>query len=168
MEQNFNSVENQKIKGDFIAREVKTCFSYEMDDVLKINNTVHGDHNLPTWEDIENFYVYSCPECEVGQADESDFVPEIEPGKYKFVCPDCGHAFDEEPESEPQEIFEWWIVTEYLCKKLKAKGEPVMEWGNNYYWWRCCTGQAILLDCVISEICAEMEILDGQQYAWNK
>ena len=91
----FNSVENQEIKGRFVEREVKACFS-----------------------------------------------------------------------SEPQEIFEWWIVTGFFYGKLKAKGHPVLEWGNNYYWGRCTTGQAIMMDGVISEICAEMEILDGQKYSW--
>lgn len=69
---------------------------------------------------------------------------------------------------KPQEILEWWIVSNYLYRKLKEKGEPVLEWGNNYYWGRGCSGMAILLDGVISSICSEMEILDGQKYSWAK
>jgi len=58
---------------------------------------------------------------------------------------------------------EWWIVTDYLHRKLSEKGQPVLEWGNNCYWGRCGSGQAILLDYVISEICYDMEILEGQK-----
>ena len=81
-----------------------------------------------------------------------EFIPEIEP---------------EEIENEPQEVFEWWIVTEYLYRKLKEKGCVVLEWGNNHYWGRCTTGQAILLDGIVTDICREMEILEGQKNEWK-
>lgn len=162
-----NSVVNQEIKGKFVAREVKACFSYEMDAILKAEQRI-GD-GLPTYEDIENLYEYKCPECGEGYADldsiENPHGEDSDEDK-KYFCRWCKEYFDHEPESEPQEIFEWWIVTEFLYDKLKAKGHPVLEWGNNYYWGRCTTGQAIMLDGVISEICSEMEILEGQKYSW--
>ncbi len=147
----YNSTINQEIKGKFIQREVLTCFSYEMDAIL---NTEAGD--LPSWDDIENAYSFPecCPHCGEGLPLEEDMESD--------KCPDCEQYI----ETEPQEIFEWWIVTEYLYNKLKTLGEPVLEWGNNCYWGRCTTGQAILLDRVISEICDDMEILEGQKYQW--
>lgn len=69
-----------------------------------------------------------------------------------------------ELESEPQEVFEWWIVSGYLCEKLEDYGYPVISSENIY--GRTCTGQAILLDEVISRICADMEILEGQRFSW--
>ena len=151
-----NSSENQDIKGQFVAREVKACFSYEMESVLRASANGNNDkeYPLPTYDDIENLYEYRCPECGEGYATEEE-------------AKDCCKS-DKEPESEPQEIFEWWIVNEFLYKKLQARNHPVLEWGNNYYWGRCTTGQAILLDGVISNICKEMEILDGQKYSWAK
>lgn len=83
------------------------------------------------------------------------------------LCGNFSIEIDEDISKE-NEIFEWYIVTEYLYNKLREKDEPVMEWGNNYYWGRCTSGQAVMLDGVISEICSEMEILDGQTNAWNK
>ena len=71
-------------------------------------------------------------------------------------------------QERPQEVFEWWRVTSYLYEKLGNKGEVVLEGPNGYYWGRCCTGQAILLDGVISQICADNEILEGQEYDWSK
>jgi len=62
--------------------------------------------------------------------------------------------------------FDWEV--DNIINQLKEKGHPVLEWGNNYYWGRCTTGQAILLDYVISKICEEMEILQGQKYDWSK
>ena len=154
MEKNygFNSNKNQEIKGKFVDREVKACFSYEMDAILKVSDTVKSD--LPSYEDIENLFEYVCPECGSGYAEESEAVN----------C--CGS--ETKPENEAQEVFEWWIISEFLYRKLKARNHPVLEFGNNYYWGRCTTGQAILLDDVISDICSEMEILQGQKYDWSK
>lgn len=143
----YNSSVNQRIKGKFIQREVLTCFSYEMDELLK--------KEIVAYDDIDNLYTDKdvwCENCGL----EVDLNEDNQ-------CPDCG----KELETLPQEIFEWWIITDWLSKKLRDKGEPILEWGNNCYWGRCCTGQAILLDSVISDITSEMEILEGQKYEWK-
>ena len=136
----YNSNVNQRIKGKFIQREVLTCFSYEIDELLK--------KEVLSYDDIDNLY--------------------LDPEKY---YKDYGYETAEEYEESGenyQEPYEWWIVTEWLWKKLRDKNEPVLEWGNNYYWGRTCTGQAILLDNVISEITSEMKILEGQRNDWSK
>ena len=163
-----NSNTNQEIKGKFVAREVLACFSYEMEAVLRASGQGNQDKDypLPTYEEIENLYNYICPECGAGQPSLENFN-DADASK-PFTCPECKKQLDAEPESEPQEIFEWWIVSKWLAQKLSAKGEPVLEWGNNWYWGRTCSGQAILLDGVISEICEEMEILEGQRKDWGK
>lgn len=160
---NANSIKNQEIKGQFVAREVKTCFSYEMDAILKAEAK-----DLPTWEDVENLYGYRCPDCgEVVRESVTDDTRAN--GGHIFNCTSCEYTAPDTElcDEEPQEIFEWWIVTEWLYEKLKAKGEPVLEWGCNYYWGRTCTGQAILLDGVITDICADLEILEGQKNEWK-
>lgn len=165
-----NSNTNQDIKGQFVERHIITCFSYEMDAILAQEES-RRDNKLPTWEDIENFYEYKCPECGAGRQDMEDFQEvksaDLAAG-HNFKCPDCGFLFVNEPDSEGQEIFEWWIVSSFLYGKLKEKGHPVLEFGNNCYWGRCTTGQAILLDGIITEICEEMGILDGQKFSWAK
>lgn len=71
-------------------------------------------------------------------------------------------------EMETAEIFEWWIVSGYLYSKLKEQGEPVLTDGYMHFWGRTTTGQSISMDYCISRICADMEILDGQEYSWAK
>jgi len=165
----FNSVDNQGIKSDFVNKHVLTCFSYEMEAVLRAEQ--YGDNKteypLPAYEDIENFYQYVCPNCGSGYQSIGDFGQETK-NKNEFHCPSCDGHFAEEPENEPQEILEWWIVDEWLYSKLKEHGEAVLEWGNNHYWGRTTSGQAIMLDGVISAICEEQEILQGQKYDWSK
>lgn len=147
MKKDYNSTTNQEIKGKLVQREVLTCFSYEMDTILKVS-AEHGNIDLPNYEDIENLYL----NCEK---------------EYKNYGYESAEAMQNDG-ADIQEIFEYWIVTEYLYNKLKAKGQPVLEFGNNCYWGRCTTGQAILLDLIISEICEDMEILEGQKYSWAK
>jgi len=54
--------------------------------------------------------------------------------------------------AEPAEIFEWWLVSDWLAERLSEKGQPTLEYSGNHWWGRCTTGQAILLDGVIQEI----------------
>jgi hypothetical protein len=171
----YNSNVNQDIKRKFVEREIKTCFSYEMETILRAGQEgqKNKDYPLPSYEDIQNLYLPQCQNC--GYQGKFEQVEADEKGNGKFnkekivyLCPECRQETDEEPETEAQEIFEWWIITEWLAKKLQDKDEPILDWGNNFYWGRTCTGQAILLDGVISDICEELEILEGQKNDWNK
>lgn len=155
VKQDFNSIENQEIKRKFVEREVYTCFSYEMEAILRASSEqsqYKKDYPLLSYDDIENFYEDKCQNC--GSDDIVD-----------GVCKDCK---SEEVENEPKEVYEWWIVSSYLAEKLKEENQAIAEWGNNFYWGRETTGQAILLDGVISRICNKMEILHGQKYDWSK
>jgi hypothetical protein len=62
----------------------------------------------------------------------------------------------QETGEDRQEIYEWWFVTEWLYKRLKDAGEPVIHSDYGYLWGRTCTGQAISLDGVIQDIYAEL------------
>ena len=155
----YDSSVNQNIKGQFVAREVKACFSYEMDAILGVSQE-HAIKDLPTFEDIENYDIPTCEECGETNNDGEHG------GGLECYCEVCKK--NTPWNYQAQEIFEWWIVTDYLYRKLRAHGEPVLEWGNNCYWGRCTTGQSISLDWVISKICEEMEILSGQKYSWKE
>ncbi len=51
-----------------------------------------------------------------------------------------------------KDIFEWWLVSAYLLRKLEKKGEPILETVYGSWWGRTCTGQAIKMDYVIEQI----------------
>lgn len=57
-----------------------------------------------------------------------------------------------EDEPQPKEIYEWWLVTEWLAKKLNSIEQVVLETDWGFYWGRTCTGQAIELDNVMQEV----------------
>ena len=155
------------------------------------------DYNAPfTWEDVENLYIYPewnqkvldknlyfsggneddrekfLEEFEQLEEENQEFFDdeEISEATHERNLEIIQNARDEfeSLETEEQEIFEWWIVTKWLYKKLKGKNEVVLTDGYLCYWGRGTTGQAIFLDSVISEICEEMEILEGQKNDWSK
>lgn len=67
-----------------------------------------------------------------------------------------------------REVFEHWIVSDFLARQLKAKGETVGDLFGMTIWGRGCTGQAIAMDSVIEGIARDMEILYGQRHDWSK
>ena len=159
----FNSSVNQEVKGKFIGREVFCCVSQMMTDLLE------KDEDMKLREDIENLSGYECPNCgdmtnEADDYKQDDIKSEND---LDYICPSCNHVLDDEPEYNDAEVFEWWAVSNFLYEKLKEKGYVVLEYGTMYVWGRCTSGQAILLDLVISEICTEMEILEGQANDWS-
>ena len=93
----------------------------------------------------------------VNQADIDDRIAELE-----SCLPDIENA-----RGEMQEICEWIHVSNSLHDSLREKGHPVWNDGNVYVWGRTTTGQAILFDDVISEICNDMEIFEGQKNEWK-
>jgi hypothetical protein len=151
---NYKSTTNQRILGDFVARDVLLLASVLVSDLM--------DKGLLSVEDIENAYYYPCPLCGEAMQDHAKDLKMLS-------CTSC-KLFDspEDVEQTPKEIYEWWFVTPYLYEKLQQKGEPVINSNYGCLWGRCATGQAILLDGVIGEIAEDMQILEGQQNDWSK
>jgi hypothetical protein len=63
-----------------------------------------------------------------------------------------GHRIDEDDELEEFEVYEHWVVSNWLADKLRAKGEIVEDYLGLTIWGRTTTGQRISLDSVIQEI----------------
>jgi hypothetical protein len=63
----------------------------------------------------------------------------------------------EDIEPHEREVYEHWIVSEWLADKLEAQGEKVdRDFAGLTVWARTTTGQAIRLDYVIERICEEV------------
>ncbi|MFW6224790.1 MAG: hypothetical protein ACOC4B_00815 [Bacteroidota bacterium] len=181
---NYNSTKNQEIKAKFVAREIYANVNSMVEYII---NKGFEDADAPfNADDIENYYVYpeySGKYVSVYTGQQEDIQNEIEELKEKIEkAMDEWNGEGDEPEiisemeqelselegleEEPQEILEWWVCSPWLIDKLKEKGEPVIEHEN--LWGRTTSGQAILLDAVISEICEDLEILEGQSSDWSK
>lgn len=169
MSRNYNSSVNQDIKGKLVGREVNVCVSGLIEYILQKS---YEDTNAPfSWDDVENYYIDNSEEIEElqEQIDELEELEELtqEQKEQLEKLNDKIEELENEQE-EPQEIYEWWSVSNWFADKLKAKGQCILSDGWNSYWGRCTSGQAILLDHVISEIAEDMEILEGMANDWSK
>jgi hypothetical protein len=133
----------------------------------------------------EIIYCVSSLVYELSQKTEGDLYDEFpdlfqgSPSFGEYTCPDCYHTWDDEPEEEncPEckakidseesdqfepteysEVFEHWIVSEWLANRLEEKGETIEK---DFYgltiWGRCTTGQSICLDYVIKQIWQDLQ-----------
>ena len=160
----FNSNKNQTIKGKFVEREVYVLANSMTEYILSKS---WEDSEAPfSWDDVTNAYEKICSEC--GGVEDFEKY-ETKSGATKFKC-SCGKRFTEEEydelDTQPAEIFQWFIVSDFLADKLIEQGQCVIK--EESIWGRTCCGQAILLDYVISKICYEMGILEGQKYDWSE
>src|SRR5471030_2412126 len=113
----MTEAERQRDIERFIGREIYTCQSSLVEEALK--------REFFYFDDIENSYrpfdgrliapkfCYSCKEAFEALDSETG---------------DCEECFDED--NQPQEIFEWWVISKWLAFKLSAKGEPILD--NDY------------------------------------
>ena len=169
---NHNSTENQRIKEKLVSREVVYCVSslvYELskkaeefgDYTDDIYDAFRGMPDFEEcardngWNQAKNGAFHS------GTGKETEFS---DAGTWEELCEEeCLNTDDYE-----SEIFEHWIVSDYLADKLEASGHRVLrDFFGMTIWCRPTTGQAILLDGVISQIAEDMEILEGQRNEWK-
>ena len=133
---NFNK---QEALRNFVEKEVFECQSMLVEEAIK--------REFFSWDDVINFY---------RRFDGKLLSPNIcSSCSQKASCLDsetgeCETCFEEK--QEPQEIYEWWLVSRWLEFNLKMRGEPILSNEYGTWWGRCCTGQAIYMDGVIEEI----------------
>lgn len=132
----------------FVDEHVITC-------ITDFANYLFGESSYADWDEWENLYVEWCPECGAKNSIIYDDG---------YICQECEQKFENAPESQPQEIYEYWIVDTFLGRLLQDKGEPIFERMFGWIWGRTTTGQAIYLDGVIYQICNELELLEGQRF----
>lgn len=120
-----------------------------------------------TLEECEVKEVWICPFCE----DEYDTEEEAKGCicHYRediFKCYNGHYVKESDASEEPNEVYEWWEVTNWFADKLAEHGETVIR-GWHCYWGRCCTGQSVSMDWIIGKIAEEMEILESQENSWE-
>lgn len=155
---NYTSVENQKVLGKLVGRNVFTCETSMVEFILRAtreNSEYYNDAPFNE-DDVENLWVDNADEIEV-------LREELETEEDYEKRQEIQEAIEEleEEECEPKEVYEWWKVSSWFMKKLQEKGEVVIPHMN--LWGRCSTGQAICLDRIIAEIGEDMEILEGMK-----
>lgn len=90
----------------------------------------------------------------------NDAMFPVTPGKPTYsTWEECCDG--EDIESYDREVYEHWIISQYLANKLDAHGEKVdRDFAGLIIWARTTTGQAVLLDRVICDIFDELHAED--------
>lgn len=137
-----------------INQEVLCNQSYLVDGLLKVEMSPDDILDGFDYDEIENLYpdpedwgIHQCHDyCGDHGIDAEGAENDIEEWR---------NAIREN--SEPAEIFEWWLVSPWLARELRALNEPILELYEGYgtiWWGRTCTGQAIALDPTFYDIYA--------------
>lgn len=134
-------------------RDVLACQSMLIDDLLKYGDE-RGLEGFSI-DNIENYYrdvdkmtrdeliTYLTDYRSAPDADESD--------------DDLREAAREFAQDNPAEIYEWWLVSDWLCTKLREHGECVLDNGYGQWWGRQVTGQAMIMDGTLQQIAADYD-----------
>jgi len=164
---NSNSIENQKIKGDFVDREVYCCASsliYQLqqdghytDEIMEFSlKDELREEDLK--DEIREYYKKELKEYLKDRFTEETSLEVLDTEELKDLADDLNIDIDNF--IEPEEALEHWIVSDWLADKLEAYGELITkDFLGLTIWGRTCSGQAIMLDWVISKICNDLDML---------
>ena len=166
-----NSGDYQRAVGEMVDRHVIYGVSAL---VFQIGNEKLGDwHHLfsqDDWETPVGDYILQMPLDELREAAEkTDFAIDRHDNRDTMSAALLHYLheenklqeFCEEHNLDPQqtEIYEHWIVSEWLADKLEKRGEVIeRDFYGLTIWGRACTGQAIILDSVICAIYDELHV----------
>lgn len=115
--------------------------------------------------DLVKHHVLCCQSSLVHELFNKDFISYDEYQNLYMTDEEIKKYFDASTEEEIEkvrnngedinEVYEHWLVSDWLLDRLKEENEPILETDFETWWGRCCTGQAILLDHVIQKIAYE-------------
>jgi predicted RNA-binding Zn-ribbon protein involved in translation (DUF1610 family) len=118
------------------------------------------------YNDTTNVSYKPCPDCGGREWNDSDENGDV--GDTHKSCDDCGYTLPNQDwdnlEYQDAEIFEWYVVTDWLASKLEENGECILKSDCETWWGRQCTGQAVYMDDVISKIVEQTDYANN----WNQ
>lgn len=59
--------------------------------------------------------------------------------------------------AESADIYEWWLVSDWLAGKLADAGIPVLRNDYGDWWGRTCTGQQFIMDGTLQQVARMVE-----------
>ena len=126
----FNKVDQsvlQDIAGQLVSNHVHACQSMLVHELM--------ERSILNCDDYENFFMSEAKIKEYHNVSTDEEVEEIRNNG-----------------SDINEVYEHWLVSDWLLTKLKQQEEPILETDNETWWGRTCTGQSIKLDYNIQEL----------------
>jgi hypothetical protein len=161
----MDSSENQRIKGDFVSREVYCNVDSMVRDLIECDKIREEDffEFMGHCEELNEEITESQAQDLINKKKER--IEEIEEQQDTELEAEHNNLLKEIEELEAidfniyPEVFEYWLVSSDLARDLKARGEVIIDQYLCDIWGRQTSGQAILLDHVISQICIDLDLL---------
>jgi len=152
---------------DLVRREVHYCVSTLVATLARASGMSQSaiDADREVWELLNAAAELSYPIDDWEEAARgAGWAKSRHPGRFEHGDGEELEALDwrdvcEKKNIDPYqwEIFEHWIVSDWLADKLEAKGEKIdRDFAGMTIWARTTSGQAIAADSVIEAICAEL------------
>lgn len=152
--------------------ECETTYGFDELTVADLKNedfVAESGYNRET-DEIEDGFL--CPVCGFWHKTVENARECCGNDEVVYKCRECGKILSEDEytklDTKPEEVFEWWAVSNWFGEKLKEQGCIVIEAWNKSYWGRTTTGQAISLDGCIANIAKNMQILEGMEHEWDE
>ena len=126
----FNKVDQsvlQDIAGQLVSNHVYVCQSMLVDELMQ--------KEVISVDDYENYYLSDEQLKKDYDVKSDEEIQELR---------DNG--------SDANEIYEHWVVSDWLERQLENLEEPLLKTDYQTWWGRTCSGQAILLDHNIQEL----------------
>jgi len=115
--------------------------------------------------DLVKHHILACQSGLVGELLQKEIISYDEYQNIYMTDDEIKNCFNVSTEEEIEEvrnngddvneIFEHWLVSDWLIDRLKEENEPILETDLETWWGRCATGQSIILDYVIQKIAYE-------------
>ena len=169
----YNPSENQQICRKLVEREVVHCVSVLVSELVGKDDRwldeLSDVIDIPDWEaacENNDINVYYSDACEAYMFEMVDGSESECYNTYYEACKAAVEHFN--LDHDYKEALEHWAVSKWFGEQLQKHGEMVIFdfLDFNAIWGRTTSGQAILLDNVVSEIAEEMEILEGMRNSW--
>lgn len=142
---------NETIKR-IVNNDVLTCQSMLVDELLK--------KEVFSYDDIENMYIDNSDEIESlnNEITELEDIEEPTEEQEQLIETDNDKIEElEREQEEPQEAYEWWVVTDWLERKLRDNNEILLVTDYGTWWGRQTSGQSIELDYIIKKIAEDIQ-----------
>lgn len=130
------------------------CYMFDLDEdeYFSLFESQDYEQAVRDWiDDLDDLADVRADAWIEGEYTKEDLIKELESeGDWE----DFANEYNIEPYT--REVFEHWIVSDWLARQLESQGETVVDFGAGCrVWCRTTTGQAISMDYVIQKIVEE-------------
>lgn len=142
------------------------CGEEALEEVVVESGMVHPEYDSTA--DLNERY--TCPICGTPYETQEE-ARQCCVGQIAYLCINCQTLISQEQMDEmdtppAQGEVVWYLVTDWLCEKLKAAGEIVIQTPDCSIWG-CTSADKPTEEPAIQQICIDLGILEGQPHAWS-